>query len=272
MFYLNICRKKSFIIGFILIITFLSLSIRTNAQSKDRLDTIHIPNVTVSAPRNTSKYLWNLLKNSYKNSIKDSILYYSIEFSIAAPDSSYYEMFKGVILIEFKNSKNSAFLCKGNYEECDKANSTLISYTLNDLWKKTKIENYNRFKKYEINYNNTLDTFNITKNNEKLKTRTTSYVFKNKILKSKISYISNKQKILGYILNYDYTVNHYEYFNNALILKKLSVLMSYSYKNSEKLLKINLLSIPNNDYTPKVEINNETPSSLFQKLNIHNKR
>lgn len=251
---------KSNLVRVILAIIFLTFIIELNAQKKDSIATVSdISGVEINASLNTSKYLWNLLKENYSIKIKDTILFYTIDFKVEVPDSNYFDYFTGVIIVEYKDNKSTVFVCEGSYNDSNIINIIdfpPLNIDISNFWKKSEIERFGKFKKYKIEHSMMLNSFSVLNNK---KSRTSVIKFNNRLLSSNEIVSATSKKRLSYEFNYIYSKVKYD---SLLIAKKFNVILKYKFKNVDAISSIIIERTNSIDYIEKYKIASETPSSI----------
>lgn len=260
--------KKSNIARFILAITFLLFLVELNAQEKDTIITSnHISEVEIKDSLNTSKYLWKLLKEYNSTERPDTTLFYIIDFKTEVPDSNYFEQFKGIIAVEFKDNKSTSYVCEGLYRDSNIINTKefiALRFEINSIFqKKSKISRYNKFKKnLEFKHNKAFDTFKVSKkNNEEY--RNSVYIFDNNLLSSHEVISTISDVFMSYEIFFNYSKIKYDssYIVNCKIVWK------YKYRDINAIAFLYLEKTDNINYTKRHKIDVETPRYLYDYIN-----
>ncbi len=269
--YSNVYRKKSSLAKVILSIIFLSFIIELNAQKNDSIASVsEIAGVEINSNLNTSKYLWNLLKENYSIKIQDTTVFYTIDYKVEVPDSNYFQHFTGVIIVEYKDNKSTVFVCEGSYNDSNiinYMNFRPFNFYISGTFEKRKIEKYRKFKKHKMEYDNILNSFKII---EKAKKRSITSVakFDNRLLSSYELVFTIRNKGLSYEINYIYNKGE---FDKLSIVDKKNIVVKYKFKKVNAIMSLHIESTNSINYIEKYKIVSITPSSLNDILKDTNK-
>ena len=260
--YQTFYRYRTILPKVIIAIIFMSFIIEISAQKKDSITTVSdISGVEINSNLNTSKYLWNLLKENYSVKIQDTTVFYKIDYKVEVLDSNYFQQFTGIISVEYKDNKSTVFVCEGSYKDSNLINYldfTPINYNFSGIFEKRKIEKYRKFKKHKIEHNNILNSFSIIESGKKV-LLTSVAKFDNRLLISYDGVSTSSLKYLYYELVDSYYKNE---FDNLSILKKDSIVLRYKFKNVSAIMSLHIESTNRRNYIEKHKIIMETPSSL----------
>lgn len=247
---------------FITLTIFLLIVLGTIKAQKQ--NTVSLNSVMVSDSIDRTKYLWNLLNYNYEQSLKDTTLYYSIDFTTSIPDSNWSENFKGVIVTEIRNGKQTQYLSEGVYTE---ANSIKYFGRLNlimDFLEHQKPKKYKKFRKNKITSferKEGINSFQLSQNYRKFKNALT-YKFKRKNLTHQKMSIQSSKTILGFHIkkiNWDF---QFDNINNQQLFTKGKVSLEYSKKDVYVIIEIKYTQLPFYKVNHKIKIDSETPKSL----------
>ena len=238
------------------------ISITTNYTYAQKDIPINTVNVTDSIDR--TKFLWNLLNYNYEQSLKDTTLYYTIDFSTSIPDSNWSENFKGVIVTEIRNGKQTQYLSEGVYTETNSIKNFGKANLGLDFFEYQKPQKYKKFKKNKILSlirKDGFSSFVLSKKFRKSKDELT-YKFSGRNLKRLKTSVVSSKSLLGYYLHKINTDFNYQNLNKHQILKEGELSLEYSKKDLYVVINIKYKLLPAYKLKHKLKINFETPESL----------